>query len=196
MVTPVGLAALAAAAASFPTGFGFGAGYGAGVRIGYDVIYPKIAPFAAKITDDILAAVDNLFGTGDTAQSSGTSGFAFAAGSKDRTQPFPPASGGGRAGRPSDLTVVSQNTEGRRAGASELQSNVSGVVATVTSPLTRTQLVHFKNYKTAVESLNRGARTGNYQGQAVRMTTLKQRSFKAIKDQNWWPQYYDWLKTF
>ncbi len=76
------LAALAAAAASFPTGFGFGAGYGAGVRIGYDVIYPKIAPFAAKITDDIIGQVGKLFG-GDageiTAKSSGTSGFKFAA---------------------------------------------------------------------------------------------------------------------
>ncbi len=71
------LAALAASAASFPTGFGFGAGYGAGVRVGYDVIYPKIRPFAAKITDDIIAAVDNLFGTSPVAQSSGVSGFDF-----------------------------------------------------------------------------------------------------------------------
>ncbi len=75
------LAALAAAAASFPTGFGFGAGYGAGVRIGYDVIYPKIAPFAAKITDDIIGQVGKLFG-GDAgqiaAQSSAPSGFTFA----------------------------------------------------------------------------------------------------------------------
>ncbi len=75
------LAALAAAAASFPTGFGFGAGYGAGVRIGYDVIYPKIAPFAAKITDDIIAAVSSLFGgSADIpATSAGKSGFEFAA---------------------------------------------------------------------------------------------------------------------
>ncbi len=75
------LAALAAAAASFPTGFGFGAGYGAGVRIGYDVIYPKIAPFAAKITDDIIGQVGKLFGgdAGEIAAKSGApSGFTFA----------------------------------------------------------------------------------------------------------------------
>lgn len=74
------LAALAAAAASFPTGFGFGAGYGAGVRIGYDVIYPKLAPFAAKITDDIIAAVSQLFGSNADipAGSSAGSGFDFA----------------------------------------------------------------------------------------------------------------------
>ncbi len=74
------LAALAAAAASFPTGFGFGAGYGAGVRIGYDVIYPKLAPFASKITDDIIAQVSNLFGSdaGIPAESSSKSGFKFA----------------------------------------------------------------------------------------------------------------------
>ncbi len=83
----IALTALAAAAASFPTGFGFGAGYGAGVRIGYDVIYPKIAPFAAKITDDILAAIDNLFGTGGAVQSGGTSGFDFAAGDPTTQQP-------------------------------------------------------------------------------------------------------------
>ncbi len=78
------LAALAAAAASFPTGFGFGAGYGAGVRIGYDVIYPKIAGQAAKITDDILASMNKLFG-GDTnipIQSGGTSGFEFSSKSR------------------------------------------------------------------------------------------------------------------
>ncbi len=58
------LAALAAAAASFPTGFGFGAGYGAGVRVGYDIIYPKLAPFAAKITDDLLKSMGSLWGDG------------------------------------------------------------------------------------------------------------------------------------
>ncbi len=57
------LAALAAAAASFPTGFGFGAGYGAGVRVGYDIIYPKLAPFATKITDDLISSMASIWGT-------------------------------------------------------------------------------------------------------------------------------------
>jgi len=86
------LAALAAAAASFPTGFGFGAGYGAGVRIGYDVIYPKIAPFAAKITDDIIGQVGKLFGgdAGQIASQSGAgSGFDFA--SQRSNRPKKPA---------------------------------------------------------------------------------------------------------
>jgi len=78
------LAALAAAAASFPTGFGFGAGYGAGVRVGYDIIYPKIAPALRDIAEDIVGAVNKLFG-GDAPTSSVPSGFDFAAGDTERT---------------------------------------------------------------------------------------------------------------
>ncbi len=95
------LAALAAAAASFPTGFGFGAGYGAGVRIGYDVIYPKIAPFAAKITDDIIGQVAKLFGNNANipVESSATSGFDFGA-------PADPAGPGPARGRQDDVSSV------------------------------------------------------------------------------------------
>ncbi len=86
MVSPITLAALATAAASFPTGFGFGAGYGSGIRIGYDVIYPAIAPFARDITKGILDSMSSLFG-GSGAQSAGTEGaFDFAAGPVDRTE--------------------------------------------------------------------------------------------------------------
>ncbi len=105
------LAALAAAAASFPTGFGFGAGYGAGVRIGYDVIYPKIRPFAAKITDDILQAVGDLFGAGDVVTSSSTSGFEFGSSPKDPQLPFGPETGGGRTGPGMDIGGVTEGPE-------------------------------------------------------------------------------------
>ncbi len=189
MVTPVGIAALAAAAASFPTGFGFGAGYGAGVRIGYDVIYPKIASFARQITDDILAAVDNLFGTGGTTQSGGLSGFDFAAGDKDTTQPFRPSTGGGRTGPAIDIV---QPQPERREGAADLRESVENVVETVTSPLTREQLVWFKNYKDATEWLNsnsRNTRTAYYEA-------LQFRARNTISQRNWWPDYYNWLKTF
>ncbi len=194
----IGLAALAAAAASFPTGFGFGAGYGAGVRIGYDVIYPKIAPFAAKITDDILAAVDNLFGTTPVAQSSGTSGFAFAAGDKDRQQPFPPSSGGGRAG--DAVNVTQPVSEGRLAGAGELKETVTNIGQTVTSPVTRTQLVHFKNYREAAHvvattrvSSNRYTHHGQNLSQTGIIRQLS-RSKQFIDDNNLWSMYLNWLR--
>ncbi len=192
------LAALAAAAASFPTGFGFGAGYGAGVRIGYDVIYPKLAPFAAKITDDILGSVDKLFGSGSgiAARSSGKSGFSFS-----QQEPFPPDS-------PQIQQPERIATEGRREGATELKETVKQAIDTVTSPVTRVQLVHFKNYKTSTERINvlvgkiRTASTSNFtakrtwQDELNRLQPLKERSRRIIQGSNWWPRYYNWLKTF
>ncbi len=81
----LGLAALAATAASFPTGFGFGAGYGAGVRVGYDIIYPKIAPALRSIAEDIIGAVNKLFGEGGGVSANIEQGFDFAAGDPSRT---------------------------------------------------------------------------------------------------------------
>jgi len=65
MAGPLSIAAMVAAAASFPTGFGFGAGYGAGVRVGYDIIYPEIAPFAREVSKGIIDAVRTVWRPGD-----------------------------------------------------------------------------------------------------------------------------------
>lgn len=50
----LGIPALIAAGASFPTGFGFGAGYGTGVRAGYDIIYPHLTPYLKNIADGMI----------------------------------------------------------------------------------------------------------------------------------------------
>ncbi len=182
--------ALAAAAASFPTGFGFGAGYGSGVRIGYDVIYPKIAPFARKITDDILAAVDNLFGTGGAVQSGGLSGFDFAAGDKDRQQPFSTGSGGGRTGPAAD--IVQPVPEGRLAGAADLKTAVTNVVDTATNPFTRTEIVHFSNYKAAAKAIGT-ASSSNRISVRVKWKPMLLKAKTWIESNSSFQRYYDWL---
>ncbi len=176
------LAALAAAAASFPTGFGFGAGYGAGVRIGYDVIYPKIAPFAAKITDDIIGQVGKLFG-GDAGQiatqSGATSGFNFAAEPTKGSERF------GKGG--ADIaSVVTQFPSQPRVGKADL-SNLA-------RPLTRTQTVWFNNYKNAVEGLNKLSKFDR--AHANKFNSMHKKARTAISNAKWWPLYYRWLEGF
>jgi len=180
------LAALAAAAASFPTGFGFGAGYGAGVRVGYDVIYPKIAPFASKITDDIIRSIGNVWGgNGDN----------ISKGPPDPL-PFPP-----------DNPAISDipptpDSGGRRAGADDLKDVITDVGDKLTDPFTRFEKVRFQNYKTAVEKLNTMARemrtAGSRATQAMINAVNRQKDIvgqfrRVIKN---WPRYYEWLKRF
>ncbi len=122
------LAAMAAAAASFPTGFGFGAGYGAGVRVGYDIIYPKIAPALRNIAEDIVGAVNSLFGEGGAPTSSVPSGFDFAAG-------------------PTELTARAESRFGAKVDLEEVVNPLTGGAGAATgrarqepiSNLTRTQ---------------------------------------------------------
>ncbi len=193
------LAALAAAAASFPTGFGFGAGYGAGVRIGYDVIYPKLAPFAAKITDDIIGQVGKLFG-GDAGkiatQSGGTSGFKFSS-----QQPFSPDS-------PQITPKEPKRTlaDVRLGGAGELKETVTSTIDKITSPFTATMTALFTRFKAAEITLQAAADRHNapFQGATSKnrtLTLLRQaqtnmkKLFEEMKFRNWFKQYADWRSS-
>ncbi len=184
------LAALAAAAASFPTGFGFGAGYGAGVRIGYDVIYPKLAPFAAKITDDIIGQVGKLFGgdAGQIATQSGApSGFAFSSQRTNKPVAAPTASA-------SDVATLDPNV-----GASVARTRQPEEITTSFSLAQIKAFNTMKHWEFQVTKLTaRVAQGGEFrQANSDFLAAAKINLLKAIgvlKSNGWFTEYADWRK--